>query len=176
MKRAVAHSTTIDFKDSKRYFLLKVSRFSPNRLEQILERSEMTDSYREVPETQRSVSTVNNSRREKLRRHEESSMNVSRQRSENQRSQSGMKEVERYEETPKPKINTPRREEEHEKSMVNTSRSLEIPAITTTSIASRNPLEISPDEASNVKAVPRATTSKITMDKNFKRFEVSNME
>lgn len=173
MKRAVAHSTTIDFKDSKRYFLLKVSRFSPNRLEQILERSERTDSYREAP---RSVSTVNNSRREKLRRHEESSMNVSRQRSENQRSQSGMKEVERYEETPKPKINTPRREEEHEKSMVNTSRSLEIPAITTASIASRNPLEISPDEASNVKAVPRATTSKITMDKNFKRFEVSNME
>ena len=136
----------------------------------------MIDSYREVPKAQRSVSTVNNSRREKPRRHEESLINVSRQTSENQRSQSRTKKVESHEETPKPKMNTRRREEEHEKSIVNSSRSLEIPAITTSSIASRDSLEISADEASIVKAVPRATSSKINMDKNFKRFEVSNME
>ena len=128
-----------------------------------------------VPELQRSISTVNNSRREKPRRHEESLMNVSRQRSENQRSQSRMKKIESHEETPIPKMNTRRREKEHEKSMVTTSRSLEVPAITTSSVASRDSLEISADEASIVKAVPRATSSKITMDKNFKRFEVSNV-
>jgi hypothetical protein len=36
----------------------------------------------------------------------------------------------------------------------------------------KKPLDSSEDEKNPVKAIPRATSSKIIMDKNFERFEV----
>ena len=131
----------------------------------------MTDSSRqvEIPRTQRSMSIANTSRQDESSRNQASLISVSRQ---NQKSPSTM-DVKRHEETCIPKINTPRREDKHQKSTVNASMCIGTPGSTTSSITSKNPLEISACETSMVKAVPRASSSKITMDKNFQRFEVS---
>ena len=78
----------------------------------------------------------------------------------------------RENETCMPKVARRENISETQKSMSNSSRCIEASESQTSMLHSKKPLEPLEDQINLVKAIPRATSSKIIMDDNFKRFEI----
>ncbi|CAB4022002.1 Hypothetical predicted protein, partial [Paramuricea clavata] len=150
-----------------------------SRLEEFSGNQTSLSLSRQLKMSEKQTSTkpmANASRVEELSGNQTSLMNVSRQLkiTENQTSAKSMANVSRHveitgNETPK----VARREEvsETQKSTMNVSRFIDMSGNQSSLMNTKRHLEISESQTSLVKAVPRATSSKVTMDKNFQRFE-----
>ncbi|CAB4011055.1 Hypothetical predicted protein, partial [Paramuricea clavata] len=150
-----------------------------SRLEEFSGNQTSLSLSRQLKMTENQTSTkpmANASRVEELSGNQTSLMNVSRRLkiTENQTSAKSMVNASRHveiagNETPK----VARREvSETQKSTMNVSRFIDMSGNQSSMMNTKRHLEISENQTSLVKAVPRATSSKITMDKNFQRFEI----
>ncbi len=128
---------------------------------------------------EKSVPMVNVSGTEELSGNQPSFVNASRllETSENQTSVPMVNSSRLEDNNEECMAKIPRREgvSENQKSMMNASRCIETSESQSSMIDSQTHLETSENQRNLVKAVPRSTSSKITMDRNFQRFEVSKI-
>ena len=110
---------------------------------------------------QTSVAMMNASKLEEMSGNQSASVNVSR-----------LGKLSKIQ-TPTAKADSSRLQRENETYLPKVARHENISESQKSILDSEKPLETLEDQTKLVKAIPRATSSKITMDNNFKRFEVS---